>query len=86
MPETVKNIGKPCAGKPHARFDEGGLAETVKVRLVRHRQTKGTETDRQRAYNRPSQLSTLPLSRFGEPLLVDPDARGVWRGGVKAPC
>jgi hypothetical protein len=21
----VKNIGKPCAGKPHARFDEGGL-------------------------------------------------------------
>jgi len=19
----VKNIGKPCAGKPHARFDEG---------------------------------------------------------------
>ncbi|MFZ2394995.1 MAG: hypothetical protein WAW09_01790, partial [Smithella sp.] len=22
----VKNIGKPCAGKSHARFDEGGLA------------------------------------------------------------
>jgi len=22
----VKNIGKPCAGKPHARFDEGWLA------------------------------------------------------------
>ena len=22
---AVKNIGKPCAGKPHARFDEGGL-------------------------------------------------------------
>ena len=21
---TVKNIGKPCAGEPHARFDEGG--------------------------------------------------------------
>jgi hypothetical protein len=20
---AVKNIGKPCAGKPHARFDEG---------------------------------------------------------------
>ena len=20
----VKNIGKPCAGTPHARFDEGG--------------------------------------------------------------
>jgi hypothetical protein len=22
----MNNIGKPCAGKPHARFDEGGLA------------------------------------------------------------
>ena len=44
---TVKNIGKPCAGKPHARFDEGGLAGAVKVRLLRHRQTKGAETDRQ---------------------------------------
>jgi hypothetical protein len=22
----VKNIGEPCAGKPHARFDEGGQA------------------------------------------------------------
>ena len=20
----MKNIGKPCAGEPHARFDEGG--------------------------------------------------------------
>lgn len=24
----MKNIGKPCAGKPHARFDEGGLGKT----------------------------------------------------------
>ena len=24
---TMNNIGKPCAGKPHARFDEGGQAE-----------------------------------------------------------
>ena len=23
----VKSIGKPCAGKSHARFDEGGLAK-----------------------------------------------------------
>jgi len=22
----MKNIGKPCTGKPYARFDEGGLA------------------------------------------------------------
>jgi hypothetical protein len=25
MPD-VKTRGKPCAGKPHARFDEGGQA------------------------------------------------------------
>ena len=23
----MKNIGKPCAGKSHARFDEGGLVQ-----------------------------------------------------------
>jgi len=42
----MKNIGKPCAGKPHARFDEGGLEKAAKARLFRHRQTKGTETDK----------------------------------------
>ena len=25
----VKNIGKPCAGKPHARFDEGRAGESL---------------------------------------------------------
>ncbi|MDO9529720.1 MAG: hypothetical protein Q7J27_11255 [Syntrophales bacterium] len=25
----MKNIGKPCAGKSHARFDEGGLARQL---------------------------------------------------------
>jgi len=28
---AVKNIGKPCAGKPHARFDEGGQGETCSL-------------------------------------------------------
>ncbi len=28
---TAKNIGKPCAGKPHARFDEGGQGETCSL-------------------------------------------------------
>jgi len=23
----VKNVGKPCAGKPHARFDEGKVGD-----------------------------------------------------------
>lgn len=36
----MKNIGKPCTGKPYARFDEGGLATVIRVTLLRHRQTK----------------------------------------------
>ncbi len=28
---SVKNIGKPCAGKPHARFDEGGQARACSL-------------------------------------------------------
>ena len=42
----VKNIGKPYTGKPYVRFDEGGLAKDSMDWLLRHRQTKGAETDR----------------------------------------
>jgi len=42
----MKNIGKPCTGKPYARFDEGGLVKLSMKWLLRHRQTKGAETDR----------------------------------------
>ena len=42
----MKNIGKPCAGKLHARFDEGGQVKQTKGSLLRHRQTKGAETAR----------------------------------------
>jgi len=42
----VKNIGKPYTGKPYVRFDEGGLAKNSMDWLLRHRQTKGAETDR----------------------------------------
>ena len=28
---AVKNIGKPCAGKPHARFDEGGQEKSCSL-------------------------------------------------------
>jgi hypothetical protein len=31
VPFAVKNIGKPCAGKPHARFDEGGQGNTCSL-------------------------------------------------------
>ena len=30
----MKHIGKPCAGKPQARFDERGLATVTKIRLM----------------------------------------------------
>ena len=31
---TVKNIGKPCAGKPHARFDAGELVtDTINMAI-----------------------------------------------------
>ena len=42
----MKNIGKPCAVKLHARFDEEGLVKLTMEWLLRHRQTKGAETDR----------------------------------------
>ena len=45
-PVGTENIGKPCAGEPHARFDEGARAKSVMSRLLRHRQTKGMGTVR----------------------------------------
>ncbi len=42
----VKSIGKPCTGKPYARFDERGLATAATDGLLRHRQPKGAATDR----------------------------------------
>ena len=27
----MKNIGKPCAGKPHARFDEGRVVHSSRL-------------------------------------------------------
>ena len=42
----MKNIGKPYAVAPHVRFDEEGLVRSTMEWLLRHRQTKGAETDR----------------------------------------
>ena len=64
---AVKNIGKTCAGKPHARFDEGGMVEAVMVRIMRRRRTKGAETDRPNLKPHiPSLYSTLlrPTTRL----------------------
>jgi hypothetical protein len=61
---AVKNIGKPCAGKPHARFDEGGPAKAAKVWLLRHRQTKGAETDRPDLKSSEPALYSTPVHYF----------------------
>jgi hypothetical protein len=41
-----KTIGKPYAGNPHVRFEEGELVKVTMVRLLRYRRTKGAETDK----------------------------------------
>ncbi len=58
----VKNIGKPCAGKLHVRFDEGGQLRWTKVRLLRHRQTKGAATDRPCLRNAETALYSTRIS------------------------
>jgi hypothetical protein len=55
----MKNIGKPCAGKPHARFDEGGL----ELKLWRGYLDTGRRKGRKQlscACGGKNQLSTLP--------------------------
>ncbi len=42
----VKGSGKPDDRKGHVRFEVAGAGNGFTVRLVRHRQTKGTATDR----------------------------------------
>ena len=69
----MKNIGKPCAGKPHARFDEGGLVEAVTEKRFRHRQTKGAETDKLNlTLARPALSSTLFLVMVKNIIFVFP--------------
>jgi hypothetical protein len=49
----MKNIGKPCAGKPHARFDEG--------RVIRHPPTLPLEIDPLEMYTRlEAEASLIP--------------------------
>jgi len=57
----MKDIGKPCTGKPYARFDEGGQVNVAMTKLLMHRQTKGAATVRfdLRCGNKPAFYSTL---------------------------
>ena len=55
----MKDVGEPCAGKPHARFDGGELEKEQprRHREERLRETKGIAPGRLSL--RPRQLSTL---------------------------
>jgi len=69
---VMKNIGKPCTGKPYARFDEGGQATVTMIRLLRHRQTKGVETDR---LDLPSIIPAFYSTLTPRPFVEDAIAR-----------
>ena len=62
----MKDIGKPCTGKLYARFDEGELAIGTMFRLLRHRLSKGAETDRPELMLREPALYSTPISSTGE--------------------
>ena len=55
----VKNIGKPCAGKLHARFDEGGQDFRLWIPLHGHEAGNGGHSQGL-AYRRLNLFSTLP--------------------------
>jgi hypothetical protein len=82
----VKNIGKPCAGKPHARFDEGGQGDTCSLlypeftpEFTRCRRTRSdmflhlTEKDLDRYIYRIVSLKRLKeLFKAGNNVLLKP--------------
>jgi len=74
MPE-VNDVGEPCAGEPHARFDRGPLAKqtpTVRRKRDTQRETGGTEPVHLRGD--PDQPAAYLTPRRG--WAVNPDGRG----------
>jgi len=67
---VMKNIGKPCTGKPYARFDEGEQASVARVRLLRHRQTKGAATARSDLRRRDACFLLYPVDQNDSPIRV----------------
>ena len=57
----VKNIGKPCAGKSHARFDQGGQAKACSLLYPISHGAPG-----QRSWLRPHLLPICPLLLSGQ--------------------
>ena len=62
----MKGSGKPDDRKGQVRFEVAGAGNGFMVRLVRHRQTKGTVTDRQHLRDTAPVLDpTLLSSLYG---------------------
>ena len=67
MPRGEEHRKVPlCGRKPHARFDEGGLVKVAMARPFRHRQTKGTETDKSSLRRLLPALYSTPLKSRAE--------------------
>jgi hypothetical protein len=71
----VKNIGKPCAGEPHARFDGRGL-ETEATPATIYAKTGRGETPARSAKTYRRTLVTAPAP--------DPPRSGLLMTGVSA--
>jgi hypothetical protein len=54
---AVKNIGKPCAGKPHARFDEGGQVKACSLLYPEFRTEKYSRTYQPESGNHQKRIS-----------------------------
>jgi len=70
----VKNIGKPCAGKPHARFDEGGQAQRLLSTLPVQDSLIGLSVEIRHAHTAEAQCGNLwtngPQSTYFHALLL----------------
>ena len=57
----MKNIGKPCTGKPYARFDEGALKKQRTLEYVVAACSETSIKKKKIQRNLPNQCSTLPI-------------------------
>jgi hypothetical protein len=47
----VKNVGKPCAGEPHARFDGRGLETEAIPAMVEAKAARGKPRQERQTYS-----------------------------------
>jgi hypothetical protein len=76
---TVKNVGEPCAGEPHARFDVGGGRKPDQSATPR-----GPGASR-RPYRDPDSSALSDLPQAGTRLLLGKTVREANSGGDLKP-